>query len=150
MAQRGNYHTKQYQTILEYMETIPGEHVTVGDLHERLLAKGSAIGTTTIYRQLERMVDNGLVKKYTIMTGLPACYEFIGSMPEDEENPWFHCCCESCGKLIHLHCGELTELGIHLKNLHRFSGDPKRTVFYGLCEDCMKKKEKEENKEWLY
>ena len=52
--------------------------------------------------------------------------------------------CELCGRLIHLECDELEELGGHLKAEHGFVINPLRTVFYGLCTDCADKKVKED------
>ena len=43
---------------------------------------------------------------------------------------------EKCGKLIHLHCGEMELIEEHLLSRHGFSWNPMRTVFYGICGDC--------------
>ena len=51
--------------------------------------------------------------------------------------PFLQYKCEKCGKLIHLHCDELEEIQTHILKEHRFKMDPMRTVFYGLCENCM-------------
>ena len=50
----------------------------------------------------------------------------------------FHCKCEKCGKLIHLHCEDVVKLEQHLMESHGFQMDPCRTVFYGICEECQK------------
>jgi Fur family ferric uptake transcriptional regulator len=50
----------------------------------------------------------------------------------------YHCKCEVCGKLIHLHCEEIKELQAHLFREHHFQLNPMRTVMYGICEDCLK------------
>ncbi len=46
-------------------------------------------------------------------------------------------CARSAGKLIHLQCDEIEEMQIHLFSEHRFKMNPMRTVFYGLCEQCL-------------
>ena len=58
--------------------------------------------------------------------------------PDSHRGPGtcFHCKCEKCGKLIHLHCEELQEIQSHLLGEHGFQLDPRRTVLYGLCEGC--------------
>ena len=48
----------------------------------------------------------------------------------------YHCKCEKCGKLIHLHCEDVVKLEQHLMDSHGFRMDPCRTVFYGICEEC--------------
>ena len=100
--------------------------------------KGISIGTTTIYRQLEKMVKEGLVAKYVIDGSSSACFEYIGNHGEEHEN-CYHCKCEKCGKLIHLQCNEVEILKQHMQQHHDFQMDPHRTVFYGICGECSKK-----------
>ena len=130
------YKTKQRDLLLEYLEANPETHITVSDVCEYFKSKDVAIGQTTIYRHLERMVDEGLVNKYTIDPNSPACFEYIPKGHHCGDDVCFHCKCEKCGKLIHLHCDELMDLGAHLKSEHQFTLDPRRTVFYGMCEEC--------------
>ena len=92
----------------------------------------------TVYRQLERMVDEGLIAKYNIDVNTPACFEYLGSHLGEET--CYHCKCCVCGKLIHMHCDELPELQKHVLEHHGFSIDPVRTIFYGVCSDCAEKK----------
>ncbi len=98
--------------------------------------KGSSIGTATVYRQLEKLVSEGRLNKYIVDEGSSACYEFI---PEDDhvcKEKCYHLKCESCGKLIHMECGEVESLNAHIKEHHGFVVNPRRTVFFGLCEEC--------------
>ena len=137
---KSQYRTHQRDELLTAMQKIPAGHFTAQDLYAYLKQNGSAIGTTTVYRQLEKMVDEGLVNKYLIDGSSPACFEYAGEECEEEQTPCYHCKCENCGKLIHLHCDEVAFMQTHLYEEHRFSLDPRRTVFYGLCEACMKEK----------
>ena len=43
-----------------------------------------------------------------------------------------------CGAIRHLDCSHLGELYRHLEQEHHFRIDPRRTLFYGLCEACSK------------
>ena len=128
------YKTKQREALLRYLMTVPGEHVTAADVCAHFRGQGAAIGTATVYRHLENLVDEGLVSKYVIDGASPACFEYIGGGCGDE--PCFHCKCMRCGTLIHLHCGELAGLGQHIAAEHGFTIDPMRTVFYGVCDAC--------------
>ena len=100
-------------------------------------AAGSNIGTATVYRHLESMVDEGLIKKYIIDGNSPACFEYVDPGSHEEGEVCFHCKCEVCGKLIHLHCEELEAIQTHILDEHSFRVDPIRTVFYGVCENCI-------------
>lgn len=133
---RSGYRTKHRADIAEYMRTVPGVHLTVRDICEHFAAEGSPIGQTTVYRQIERMVAEGLVAKYVIDANTPACFAYIAESSRRSLDASFHCKCEKCGKLIHLRCEELEGIGEHLAEAHGFDLDPLRTVFYGLCEQC--------------
>ena len=44
--------------------------------------------------------------------------------------------CEGCGAIFHMDCSHLGELYEHLLQGHGFAINPRRTMFYGLCEKC--------------
>ncbi|MBR5047865.1 MAG: transcriptional repressor [Eubacterium sp.] len=136
MSSRTKYRTKQREILLDYLKTIPGEHITAGDVCEYFRSRGSSIGQSTIYRQLERLVDEGILNKYILDAGSPACFEYVDRESHGGKEICFHCKCEKCGKLIHLHCHEILEMQDHLRGHHGFRLDPLRTVFYGLCDQC--------------
>ncbi|MCR5726347.1 MAG: transcriptional repressor [Lachnospiraceae bacterium] len=137
MNKRPVYKTKQRENLLKYLKSVPGKHITVFDVCEYFKEQGEPIGQSTVYRQLERLVDEGIINKYIIDANSPACFEYVEAEKHCCEETCFHCKCEKCGKLIHLHCDELKELQGHLYEHHNFKLNPMRTVFYGLCEECM-------------
>ena len=98
--------------------------------------QGITIGTTTVYRNLEKMVEQGMVAKYNVDGTSSACFEYLGAEEHCHKTSCFHCKCEKCGKLIHLHCEDVVKLEQHLMDSHGFQMDPCRTVFYGICEEC--------------
>ena len=137
MSERNSYNTKQRGDIADYLRSLGGKHVTAAEVCEHFKKIGKPIGTATVYRRLERMVEEGVVGKHIVDSNSPACFEYIGEGAHaGEEGECFHCKCESCGKLIHLHCGELSDISRHLMAHHDFAVDPMRTVFYGVCDDC--------------
>lgn len=138
MNSRSRYKTKQKETLLKYLETIPGTHVTAGDVCGYLKEQGMTIGQSTVYRQMESLVDEGILNKYIIDGTSPACFEYVSPDTHGDTETCFHCKCEKCGKLIHLHCEELEMIQGHLLEHHQFLVNPLRTVFYGVCEDCRK------------
>ena len=135
MTMKPKYKTKQREELLAYFETVPGVHITAGDVCEYFKEKGSSIGQATIYRQLESLVDEGIINKYIIDANSPACFEYVNPK-EHGGGGCYHCKCEVCGKLIHLHCEEMEEMAEHLFKEHGFTLDKKRTVLYGICEGC--------------
>lgn len=130
------YKTKHKDALLEYMKSLEGQHINVNDIYIEFAKRGTSIGTATIYRQLESLVSEGLVYKFYIDENSSACFAYIGHEGHPEEHECYHCKCEKCGKLIHLHCEDVKSFKNHLNQHHGFLLNAKRTVFYGVCEDC--------------
>lgn len=136
MNSKSEYKTKQREDILSYLQENEGKHITVNDVYEHLKEKNLCVGQTTIYRNLEKLVDNGLVNKYIVDINMPACFEYINPESHVCNDICFHMRCEKCGTLIHTHCDELKSIISHIQAEHNFILDPKRTVLYGICDRC--------------
>lgn len=134
---RGRYNTKQREEVLSYLQGMSGEHITVNDICNHLTESGAAVGMTTVYRQLDKMVKEGIVKKYIIDASSAACYEYVDTYSACQENGCTHLKCTGCGKLIHLHCDDLKATERHIFEEHEFKADMTRTVIYGLCKNCL-------------
>lgn len=132
------YKTKQMTELLDFLKSVQGSHTTVNDICEYFQKKGVAIGTTTIYRHLEKMVKEGVVAKYVIDGTSSACFEYVDNSDREDKVKCYHCKCEICGKLIHLKCSEVESLKQHIIEHHGFEINSKRTVFYGVCSECKK------------
>ncbi|MCR5108844.1 MAG: transcriptional repressor [Lachnospiraceae bacterium] len=130
------YRTKQRDELIDYFVGLNGEHTTAAEICNDLKSKGSSIGMATVYRQLEKLVDEGIVNKYFIDEGSSACFEYAADVTGDTYPRCYHMKCESCGRLIHLDCAEIRNLEEHVFSEHSFRINPLRTVFYGLCEEC--------------
>ena len=137
MNTRSKYKTKQRESLIEYFKEAEGEHITAYDVCAYFKEQGVSMGQSTVYRQLESLVDEGVLGKYVIDANTPACFEYINPELHSGSEPCFHCKCERCGKLIHMHCDELKNIQEHLYKHHNFKINPMRTVFYGVCDECM-------------
>ena len=125
------YKTRQRELILDYLKNSDKPHVTAGDIAAHL-RETENVGTATVYRQLDKMVTDGLVRKYSLDGG--ACYQYVGGGGDCHEH--FHLKCLNCGALIHVDCEFLSGLGPHILEHHGFQVDNSRTVMYGLCRKC--------------
>ncbi len=135
MGNKTTYRTRAQEELLTYLKTAPGQHHTAAEIREHFAGQERPIGTATIYRQLERFVQEGSVRKYVIGPGECACYAYA----EDQQcASHFHCRCDVCGRLIHLDCDELREIQTHLLEHHGFAWNAGKTVFYGICDQCRK------------
>ncbi len=135
MNSKKTYRTTQKELVLESLRDSHGEHMTARDIYGQLKEKNEKIGLTTVYRHLEALVQDGKLIKSVVDENTPACYEYV----DCEDNHCYHCKCIRCGKLIHLHCDEVTHLEKHIQADHAFTVVPQMTVFYGICRECAEK-----------
>ncbi len=136
MSSRQKYKTRQREILVDFFKSRPGQHITAADVCAYVKESGETVGQSTVYRQLESLVDEGIISKYIIDANTPACFEYAGHESRNDRRDCFHCKCEKCGRLIHLHCDEMKEFQMHLSREHHFRLNSMRTVLYGLCEDC--------------
>jgi len=132
---KSEYRTRQSQIILNYMISHASEHVTVDEIFDALKKQGEAVGKTTVYRHVEKLVAAGSVRKYHLEGGTSACYQYHRSEACGEH---FHLKCVSCGKLMHLNCEFMHEIDEHIFEHHGFRIDNTQTVLYGVCNQCEK------------
>ena len=53
---KARYKTKQMTELHTFLQSVQGQHVTVQEIREYFKDREIAVGTITIYRQLEKMV----------------------------------------------------------------------------------------------
>lgn len=136
MNRSAEYQTRQKGIVEAAFRATAGEHITVAELTRRLEEQGNAVGRTTVYRTLERLVRDGKARKFSAVQGDSVCYQAIGETACREH---FHLKCSACGKLLHMDCSLMDRLSRHIEEEHGFQVDPLNTVLYGICEDCRKK-----------
>lgn len=129
--------TKKGQSVLLCLKQNENIHMTAEDIAETLKKNGIAVSVATIYRQLEKLVSSGKVRKYVTSPEEPACYQYMNDR-NAACTKHFHLKCTSCGKLFHVSCPYLDKLENHILAHHGFSVDNTRTVLYGVCENCRK------------
>ena len=162
MASTGNtkqYRTKQKELILSCIQAHQGAFFTSKDITSALADQGTKVGTATVYRNLERLEEEGIIARgaeysdelvgdadFVIFGLYPTallectssiCYRFLPDAPEDV---YFFLKCEECGNLSPIDCGELQKLYEHVIEHHHVRINPTKTVLYGLCEACLAKR----------
>lgn len=126
------YTTKQSQAILRALERRGERAGDARSLADDLREEGISVGLATVYRQLERLAEAGLVHRIATDTG--ALYQYCSRQAAGEV--CFLLRCQSCGRMEHLDCPRLQELYRHIAAEHGFQVDPRRTILTGLCGHC--------------
>lgn len=127
------YRTKQSELILSCLKQNSDRHLTIEEISDILKSDNNPVGTATIYRNVEKLVSDGLVRKYSTDSGKSACFQLVSSHGCKNH---FHLKCTLCGNLFHASCPVLDSIGEHIYSHHGFEVDNTRTVFYGICKNC--------------
>mgnify|MGYP000986790659 CR=1 FL=1 len=136
MAKETTYRTKQKEYILNFLEKNQDQHLTADAILEYLKQNNTPVGKSTVYRYLDVLVNQGVVRKYIVEEGKSACYQYVEDSDDCKEH--FHLKCNECGKLLHVECDHLSGIDGHILEHHKFKVDNSKTVFYGVCGDCEK------------
>jgi len=131
------YKTKQRQLILNYLIQNKNTHITADDVSDHLRRQGTSVGKATIYRYLDRLVAQNVVRRFSLGNRASACYQYIGDDQDCQAH--YHLMCTGCGKLIHMECSDLDRIFCHLDEEHSFKADPSKTIVYGECRECSRK-----------
>lgn len=130
------YKTKQKQNILDYLKLRANENIDANDIMQYLNTIGPSTSTATVYRILEQMVSNGIVKKYYVNGNTSANFLYVGDTPNDPDVPYFFLKCDKCGKIIRYTCPELKQIQEHLSSDNGFTLD---SILCGICSQCAAK-----------
>ena len=129
---RGEYSTKQRGAVLEFLKDA-SRHITPQEILTHLKESGVNISLATIYRTLDKLCTDGVVRKMTMGDGAGSCYQYVA---ESDCHSHIHLKCVECGKLIHLSCDFLANMESHIHKDHGFTISAGKTVIYGKCSDC--------------
>ncbi len=132
---RSTYMTGPKKQILDFFAAHKDRHFTVDQIVEALSTAEVRPGKSTVYRQVSRLWEDGIIRRFESATADSFVYQY--AVGEDCEHH-FHLKCASCGMLLHMECDKLTEVREHIKKDHGFliGGS---SVIYGVCKKCAAK-----------
>lgn len=125
------YKTKHKTEIIKFLKENDDKHLTIGEIQKEL----KDIPIATLYRLMDSLVEEGVVRKYITSPNSPCCFQYSDC---GHDHHHFHLVCEKCGKLIHLDCDEVDHLVEHINDEHGFKVDISKVNLYGVCDECAK------------
>lgn len=128
------YHTKSRQRILEFLKEHCNHTVSAADIHKALKNSGTAVNLATIYRNLDKMTESGILMKYLDNNADRAVYQYTGEQEHCHEH--LHMQCIKCGEIIHLNCSFMAEITKHLIEHYQFELQCTNSILYGMCNEC--------------
>lgn len=138
MDEKKNYNTKCKSLIASFLKKSGDRRVSAADVYNHLLKSGCQANRTTVYRNLEKMTEQGSVIKYKTSDSECALYQMVSEHEHSSCHDHLHLQCESCGKIIHLECEFMHMLSEHLLEDHGFVIKCSGSVLLGRCKDCAK------------
>lgn len=137
MKQSMQYKTKQREIILNYLIEHKEEHIKVEEIYQHLRENNYEVGQTTIYRYLDILVKDGIVRKYILGEKNANCFQYIDNKEACDTH--YHAKCDVCGNIYHIECHLLNDIATHLKEKHNYQLNNSKTVLYITCDKCLKK-----------
>lgn len=136
------YRTRQREALLDYFARHRGQAMSAQALAQAVRDDPAVTpkpGRSTVYRLLQKLADEGLVKRYMQDNSRQFVYEMTDQDEHCSEH--LHLKCMTCEKLIHL---DREETGRVRRDVARdgFQLDSRHTVLFGLCADCSKEQDR--------
>lgn len=125
-----SYNTKQKDIILETIKKKKNEF-SAKEIYNDL---NKEIGLTTIYRFIDKLVNDGTLNK-EVGEDNTAYYQYL---EECNCHNHFYLKCTECGKLIHVDCDCIEELTSHINKKHKFTPNKDHIIINGTCKECNK------------
>lgn len=129
-----NYRTKSRERILLFFQNHKEQIVSAANIHDFLKKEGKEVNLATIYRNLDKMTEDGVLMKYKDSHEDKAVYQYVGKHEKCHEH--LHLQCVECGKVIHMECDFMNEIMEHLTLHHQFGLQCSKSILYGMCNSC--------------
>jgi Fur family ferric uptake transcriptional regulator len=129
LRSRGKRLTRQRRLVWDVLVAEGDEHLSAEAIVERVQAMMPGLHVATVYRNLETLVDEGLVRR-TNLGRDRAYYE------PAREHRHHHIVCERCGTVAHLHDDVLGKLPARIEAATGFELGDAEVTFFGTCSRC--------------
>lgn len=135
---RKAYTTKTRNMIMDFLEENKDMRFSAASVFEYLQGKQEQINLATVYRNLERLTEEGVLLRNKSAQEDCSLYQYVE--PHKNCHEHLHLQCKSCGKIMHLECDFMKQIAAHLLEEHGFELDCKTSALSGICDSCRTRK----------
>ena len=121
--------TRERRALLEHVLSVRG-HFDVDDLLMRLRRSGHRVSRATLYRNLPRLVDSGLIHKVEMDRGQARYELMLGRHHHD------HMVCLGCGAILEFESPEVERIQREVCRRRRFVMTGHTHQIRGYCVSC--------------
>ena len=131
--------TKQRQAVLAAITS--GGHTTADHIYEIVKRTNPSISLGTIYRNLRLLEDEGHIVGLDMPSG--------GRIYDATTGEHSHAVCTSCGRVddVELDGPTMDSINTAAREQTRYQLGYRRTLFFGICPDCVKSDAQDDNTE---
>ncbi len=127
-----DYNTGQRRCLISVLEKHCDCQFTAEQIAELIAEEGGEISLSAVYRNIERLEQDGLVRRSAAGGSKKAVYQYIGGQCARH----LHLQCVSCGQITHLDDEAASAMRRAVSSCGDFDIDEKMTVLYGRCGEC--------------
>jgi Fur family ferric uptake transcriptional regulator len=121
--------TRQRDLVAQVV-LLADDHLSVDAIQRRLRDQGESVGTATVYRTLEKLVESGLVRAHDFGEGFKR-YEPVAAQADHE-----HLICDRCGRVLEFQNERLERMLPIIADEHGFQHARHRVEVHGVCREC--------------
>ncbi len=128
-----SYQTQQKKLLIDFLKKNSNNPLTIEEIAVGLQGESSP-GKSTVYRLVNRLVEEGVVRRFPKGNSRHFVYQLLDCKGCADH---MHCRCVTCGKLFHMD-HKTSENMQQLLMSSGFSIDPQKTTLMGICKGCNK------------
>jgi len=128
------YNTRQKQLVFEIVRDNKDKQLSCDEITFLLLSRGTPVGKTTVYRQLEKFVKEGTARRFNAHNSKGFVYQYVDEHLDCDKH--LHLRCTECGEYVHLGCDFMSKVNEHIYAHHNFIVDNSHTEIVGICGKC--------------
>lgn len=123
--------SKQRDNILSYFKAFPHLHPSAEEIYLFVKEKDNNIGIATVYRNLKKMVEQGILGELNI--------EKQGVRYDLLTHEHYHFICDTCGSIENFVSPTLEGIHKEVETLMHGVVHQKQLTFHGICKTCLTK-----------
>lgn len=126
------YLTEQRQILTSFLKSNRNKQFSIDEIAKHLCSKNS-LSISSIYRNINIMVGDGLVARFQKEGCRKFLYQYIG---DNDCANHLHLKCETCGEILHLEDDSMNKMISQMLEANDFIINKKKTILYGMCKSC--------------
>lgn len=131
---KNTYKTKAREEIISYLKNHPEQRLTAREIYEAVCDGEKTVDRTTIYRNLDRLCENGGLMRFKEPNQESWYYQY--SSDHEHCDRHMHAQCSVCGKVFHLDRPFVDAFAEGMIKEYGLDISPADTVILGKCSEC--------------